>query len=248
MATLGFAILRRNLFEIDAVARRFLVLGIQGLAAAGAYLATLLAVESATGDAAGWTAATLFAVALLVAIPAAAQQGPARRGAGRPLPRGPLLPAERGADPAAAFARAPRGRAAAGAALHRTRGPRLGRRITAVAAETMDELQRYGWPGNIRELRNVIERALVMASGEVLRLPGPLRADGAAGASNGEVGTLPLAELVRRKKIEWIREALARSGGNQRVAAELLGLHRPSLTRMIRELGIRDDADPPPLA
>ncbi|RIK89508.1 MAG: formate hydrogenlyase [Proteobacteria bacterium] len=126
-------------------------------------------------------------------------------------------------------------------------GPRLGRRITAVAAETLSELVRYPWPGNIRELRNVIERALVMTSGDVLRLPGPLQADAAPamGAGGGEIGHAPFAELLRRKKIEWIREALARSGGNQRRAAELLGMHRPSLTRMIRELGIRDGAAPP---
>jgi transcriptional regulator with GAF, ATPase, and Fis domain len=119
--------------------------------------------------------------------------------------------------------------------------PRIGRRITAVAADAMEELQAYAWPGNIRELRNVIERALVMSSGDVLRLPGPLLSAAAPGAagSSGEVGSLPLAELVRRKKIEWICEALDKSGGNQRRAAELLGLHRPSLTRMIRELGIR---------
>ncbi|HEY8495214.1 MAG TPA: sigma 54-interacting transcriptional regulator, partial [Myxococcota bacterium] len=123
-------------------------------------------------------------------------------------------------------------------------GARLGRRVQAVAAEAMEEMQRYSWPGNVRELRNVVERALVMATGDVLRLPGPLRAeDAAAQAGSGEVGTLPLAELVRRKKIEWIREALARTGGNQRLAAELLGLHRPSLTRMIRELGIREAGD-----
>ena len=128
-------------------------------------------------------------------------------------------------------------------------GPRLGRRVTAIAAETMAELTRYEWPGNIRELRNVIERALVMSSGDVLRLPGPLRSDapgsnarGASGAS--ELGSLPFSELVRRKKTEWIREALERSGGNQRRAAELLGMHRPTLTRMIRELGIRE-ADVP---
>jgi len=126
-------------------------------------------------------------------------------------------------------------------------GPRLGRRITAVAAEAMAELERYAWPGNIRELRNVIERALVMTSGEVLRLPGPLHAGDVRPASvggDGALGSAPFAELVRRKKIEWIREALAQSGGNQRRAAEILGLHRPSLTRMIRELGIREAEEP----
>jgi len=123
-------------------------------------------------------------------------------------------------------------------------GAKLGRRITAVAAEAMAELTDYAWPGNVRELRNVIERALVMTNGEVLRLPGPLRAASASSrAERGELGTLSFAALLRNKKIEWIREALARSGGNQRRAAELLGLHRPSLTRMIRELGIRDAGD-----
>jgi transcriptional regulator with GAF, ATPase, and Fis domain len=124
-------------------------------------------------------------------------------------------------------------------------GPRLGRRIAAVAAETMAELEAYPWPGNIRELRNVIERALVMSSGDVLRLPGPLRPEGAAAgpAPAGELGTASFAELVRRRKIELIREALMKSGGNQRLAAELLGLHRPSLTRMIRELGLREDGE-----
>jgi transcriptional regulator with GAF, ATPase, and Fis domain len=124
-------------------------------------------------------------------------------------------------------------------------GPRLGRRIGAVAAETLAELEGYPWPGNIRELRNVIERALVMSSGDVLRLPGPLRAEGAAAgaAPASELGSATFAEIVRRRKIELIREALAKSGGNQRLAAELLGLHRPSLTRMIRELGLREDGE-----
>ena len=72
-------------------------------------------------------------------------------------------------------------------------GPRLGRSIPAVAAETMEELQNYSWPGNIRELRNVIERALVMANDDVLQLPGPLRGDAAltgAALAQGEVGSL----------------------------------------------------------
>jgi DNA-binding NtrC family response regulator len=48
-----------------------------------------------------------------------------------------------------------------------------------------------------------------------------------------------MAELLRAYKIELITRALALAGGSQRRAAELLGLHRPSLTRMIRDLGMR---------
>ena len=51
-----------------------------------------------------------------------------------------------------------------------------------------------------------------------------------------ELGTASLAELMQRYKVRLIRAALARSGGNQRRAAEVLGVHRPSLTRMLRDL------------
>ena len=47
--------------------------------------------------------------------------------------------------------------------------PRLGRRIDAIARESLDELQRHDWPGNVRELRNVIERALIIADGPLLK-------------------------------------------------------------------------------
>ncbi|RIL04009.1 MAG: hypothetical protein DCC71_14375, partial [Proteobacteria bacterium] len=72
MATLGYAIVRLDLFAIDAMVRRVLVLAIQGVGAAVAYLVTLLVADRLAGGATGWTAATLFAAALLVAIPAAA--------------------------------------------------------------------------------------------------------------------------------------------------------------------------------
>ena len=51
---------------------------------------------------------------------------------------------------------------------------------------------------------------------------------------------MPLADQVRELKVRLIRRALAESGGNQRVAAEALGLHRQSLTRMLRDLGLQD--------
>jgi two-component system response regulator AtoC len=100
-------------------------------------------------------------------------------------------------------------------------------------------LQRYDWPGNVRELRNLIERAIVMSPDGVLRLPEPLVVRPAVSAVDEgatELGRASLAELVQRYKARLIRTALARSGGNQRRAAEILGIHRPSLTRMLRDL------------
>ncbi len=116
-------------------------------------------------------------------------------------------------------------------------GPRLGRTVRAVSAETMEALRAYPWPGNVRELRNVIQRALVLCRDEVLRLPGPLEA---APATPASLPAAALAEQVRDLKLRLIRSALAESGGNQRIAAERLGMHRQSLTRMIRDLGLQD--------
>jgi transcriptional regulator with GAF, ATPase, and Fis domain len=122
-------------------------------------------------------------------------------------------------------------------------GKRLGREIHDIPKETLEALQAYAWPGNVRELRNVVERALVMSTGGSLRLPGPLEAASAAGANGSveeraraDLGKASMAELVRRYKAHLVRSALARSQGNQRRAAELLGIHRPSLTRMLRDL------------
>jgi transcriptional regulator with PAS, ATPase and Fis domain len=70
---------------------------------------------------------------------------------------------------------------------------------------------------------------------EVLRLPGSLEHESTT-PSNGSSSRVPLADQVRELKVRLIRRALAESGGNQRVAAEALGLHRQSLTRMLRDL------------
>lgn len=128
-------------------------------------------------------------------------------------------------------------------------GRKLGREITEVSAEALAEMRRHSWPGNIRELRNVIERALVLESGPVLRLSGPLAGGNPASApagsasieslARGSLGDDSLADLLTAYKRALVEEALQRSGGNQRKAAELLGMHRPSLTRMIRDLGLR---------
>ena len=118
---------------------------------------------------------------------------------------------------------------------------RLGRPMGEIPAETLAALQAYDWPGNVRELRNVVERTIVMSKDGVLRLAEPLRARQPVAVAVGsatDLGKASLAELVKRYKTRLIRTALARSDGNQREAAELLGIHRPSLTRMLRELDL----------
>lgn len=130
-------------------------------------------------------------------------------------------------------------------------GKRLGREIREIDADSLARMKEYDWPGNIRELRNIVERALVLEDGPVLHIQGQLGADRedaglsetqATGPSGAALGTASLQDLLRDYKKSLIEAALKQSDGNQRRAAELLGLHRPSLTRMIKDLGLRDES------
>jgi len=119
-------------------------------------------------------------------------------------------------------------------------GKRVKRRIAGVSPEALAILKRYDWPGNIRELANVIERAVVLGTTELI-LPEDLpesmiESKSASGASAGS-----FHEAVAEKKKELIREAVSRAGGNITEAAKLLGLHPNYLHRLIRNLGLRED-------
>src|SRR5262249_32258498 len=72
-------------------------------------------------------------------------------------------------------------------------GERLGKSITEVPAQVMRDFTHYNWPGNIRELQNVIERAVIVSSDAVLRLPEPLVQTATAPAGEGE----PLREPIK---------------------------------------------------
>jgi DNA-binding NtrC family response regulator len=122
------------------------------------------------------------------------------------------------------------------------------------AAPPLDETARrmllaYDWPGNVRELRNAMERAVVMAedaSIQVADLPqavtesaAPLRPVDAA------LAELPYTE-ARSRAIDafersFLAAALERNGGNVSATARVLGLHRQSLQKMLRRLGLAPD-------
>ncbi|HEX4340224.1 MAG TPA: sigma 54-interacting transcriptional regulator [Polyangiaceae bacterium] len=113
---------------------------------------------------------------------------------------------------------------------------------------TPDALERLGagdWPGNVRQLSNTIERAAVLAKGDVLRAA-DLAVDGVrslpptSGTNPGvdPLDALSLSEAVEGYKTRRVRQALQQTGGNQSRAAELLGVRQSNLSRLMKALGI----------
>ena len=135
---------------------------------------------------------------------------------------------------------------------------KLGKPITQVAGETMSRLCAYSWPGNIRELQNVIERAVVLSKGPVLTVEGAVlldfqRSDGQANTASktpaqsgpGAPATsrLPSLEEVERQHIVAVlKEANWRIEG-ERGAARLLKLQPSTLRSRMQKLGIVRNPD-----
>lgn len=113
---------------------------------------------------------------------------------------------------------------------------RMHRRIEIIPPDAMEALTRWRWPGNIRELENIIERAVILSRGPVLRIPlAELEpAEGENGDGNGS-GTLEDAE--RDHILRILRETRGIIGGPGGAAARL-GLKRTTLNSKMRKLGI----------
>jgi DNA-binding NtrC family response regulator len=113
-------------------------------------------------------------------------------------------------------------------------GGDLGRGELSLAPEAVESLEAYGWPGNTRELRNVLERAAILSRGQVL-VPRDLRFSASLeGASPSADSRLTLEEVERRH----IERVLAEEGGHVERAARRLGVPRSSLYERIKRLGI----------
>jgi DNA-binding NtrC family response regulator len=128
--------------------------------------------------------------------------------------------------------------------IHSARLGRAGR----LTKEALATLERYDWPGNIRELKNAIERAMVLCRGEevgVSDLPEEvvkgspiLPRSGDEGADLGMSET-DFREAKRKFEIAYLRRQLAAHRWNISRTAATIGLHRQSLQERLRELGIR---------
>jgi DNA-binding NtrC family response regulator len=99
-----------------------------------------------------------------------------------------------------------------------------------LTAAALKKLQVYSWPGNVRQLRSVLENAVVMADCESLDAPAFHLLENEAGG-----GELPLNLEALEK---WaITEALKRSAGNKSAAAELVGISRETLANKLKKWG-----------
>ena len=112
---------------------------------------------------------------------------------------------------------------------------RMGKQIESIPKETMDALSHYSWPGNIRELQNLMERAALLSTGPSLRVPLAeiLTGSGLSAASGGNV----LEQAKREQIVRALRESNWLVGG-ARGAAVRLGLKRTSLAYKMQKLGI----------
>jgi formate hydrogenlyase transcriptional activator len=111
---------------------------------------------------------------------------------------------------------------------------RMGKLITTIHSDTMESFVHYPWPGNIRELQNIIERAVILSPGQVLMVPaGELKT--AMPAPGGNPQTLEEAE--RRHILQALHEANWVVGGAQGAAARL-GMKRSTLQFRMQKLGI----------
>jgi formate hydrogenlyase transcriptional activator len=114
---------------------------------------------------------------------------------------------------------------------------RMGRRIDSIPTPVMDALVRYPWPGNVREMQNIIERAVILSSGPSLRIPlGDLQpAATEARVPAGEPVTL--ADAEREHILGVLRETGWVVGGPKGTAARL-GMKRSTLQKKMKKLGI----------
>ncbi|MCX5717071.1 MAG: sigma-54 dependent transcriptional regulator [Nitrospirae bacterium] len=107
---------------------------------------------------------------------------------------------------------------------------KLGKHVKRISADAMKRLVSYPWPGNIRELENTIERAMILSKSSMLEMQLPA-VEVKSGVENLNI------KSVEKKAIE---DALNRAGGNRRVASEILGISLRALQYKIKEYGISE--------
>lgn len=107
--------------------------------------------------------------------------------------------------------------------------------VKFISEEVLDTFAAYSFPGNVRELEHIVERAIILADDRTIdkrHLPARFRTNGAAAQKPDKTHFLTLAE----REINYILEVLEGTGGNKSQAAEVLGISRAALWRKLKQL------------
>jgi formate hydrogenlyase transcriptional activator len=116
---------------------------------------------------------------------------------------------------------------------------RMKKRIKEIPTQALQAMTEWTWPGNIRELQNIIERAVILTTGECLEVPlEELKPPRTGRTSTNAARSLNLREVEREAILEALRKTNGRIGGPGGAAA-LLGLKRTTLQSRMRLLNIR---------
>ncbi len=118
-------------------------------------------------------------------------------------------------------------------ALH---APRLGRDVSQISAEMMDQLRRYEWPGNVRELEGIVQRALISSDGPVLNLAAPL-VPASSEDADGSTTSSELRLIEREHIVAVLEDAKWKISGNSGAAAKL-GIPPSTLRSKMKKLSI----------
>jgi DNA-binding NtrC family response regulator len=115
-----------------------------------------------------------------------------------------------------------------------------GKHVRGIGAEVLDIFMGHTWPGNIRELRNVLERASIMCEKDLITracLPGEFGKNVSKGPSDLSAIKFPVGTTVDAMERELILQTLGATGNNKTRAAELLGISLKTLHNKLKEYG-----------
>ncbi len=123
---------------------------------------------------------------------------------------------------------------------------RFKKEITGITKEAIEYLCQYDWPGNIRELRNIIERVVALTNKTIIdfkELPLDLLIETNQRNSSGVISKLSLKDARDSFETQYITSVLKTTGWNQSRSADILGVHRNTLINKMNELNIRPEPE-----